>query len=162
VWVHHSNDSAGSFGSKTREWEMDFVARLEKDERPEADIAFRMVFTKARSRSSDNRADFEDANIALVVDRWESSTSTTDRKRHITPMAEKALEALMNVLATDAATKRDGRPAARAEDWKAECAIQGLIDPEKKDSARSLFSKYRRELIAANRIACHNDLVWPL
>jgi hypothetical protein len=36
----------------------------------------------------------------------------------------------------------------------------GLIDLAKPDSARTLFNKHRRELIAANRIACEGDWTW--
>jgi hypothetical protein len=44
--------------------------------------------------------------------------------------------------------------------WRDECCILGLIDKDKVDSARSLLSKYKRELIGCNLIACHNELVW--
>jgi hypothetical protein len=30
----------------------------------------------------------------------------------------------------------------------------------KKDSARTLFNKFRRELVAANRIACEEHFSW--
>ena len=37
----------------------------------------------------------------------------------------------------------------------------GLIDPEAKPhSARTLFAKYRRELVGAFRIGCEGDFSW--
>lgn len=57
----------------------------------------------------------------------------------------------------------NGRPAAERGAWMAEATTRGLIDPKAKtDSARALLSKYRRELIAANRIACNDELCWVL
>ena len=39
----------------------------------------------------------------------------------------------------------------------------GIIDrSDKPDSARSLFSKHRRELISADRIACNDTMAWVL
>ncbi len=38
---------------------------------------------------------------------------------------------------------------------------RGLIDPQAKpDSARALFSRAKRQLIACNQIACNGDLTW--
>jgi hypothetical protein len=36
----------------------------------------------------------------------------------------------------------------------------GLIEQEKPDAARSLFSRHKRELIVANRIACNHEHAW--
>jgi hypothetical protein len=47
-----------------------------------------------------------------------------------------------------------GYPAASLDEWRAECVACGLIDPElKRDSARTLFSKNKLQLITANWIA---------
>ena len=41
-----------------------------------------------------------------------------------------------------------------------ECIRLGLLDTVKPHSARTLFAKARRELVAHNLVACNNDLVW--
>ena len=39
--------------------------------------------------------------------------------------------------------------------------IRKVLDPDAKaHSSRTLFSKFRRELVAANRIACEEDFSW--
>ena len=72
----------------------------------------------------------------------------------------KFLEALQNVFASDATTTFQSWKAVTMAQWRAECKTLGLIDEEKPHTARSMMSKYRQELIAANMIACNNDLVW--
>jgi hypothetical protein len=79
------------------------------------------------------------------------------------PQTQKALEALINVLAGDQAVPLSGnRRAAHRDHWEAECALLGLLDMGKPVSARTLFNRFRRELVAANRIACEGDFSWLL
>ena len=52
IWMHHpGHDASRSFGTKTREWEMDVVLRLTKIEDRD-DGAFRAEFRKSRRRNS--------------------------------------------------------------------------------------------------------------
>ena len=46
VWFNHANDLGKSFGDKTREWEMDTVAKLSKVDGDAT--AIRLEFAKAR------------------------------------------------------------------------------------------------------------------
>jgi hypothetical protein len=56
-----------------------------------------------------------------------------------------------------------GYPTASLGEWRAECVACGLIDPElKRDSARTLFSKNKLQLIAANWIAANTEAAWIL
>jgi hypothetical protein len=73
MWVHHTgHDETHSYGTKTREWQLDTVILLEQVDRPDTDIAFLIKFLKARERTPDNRSDFEPASITLVNDQWSS------------------------------------------------------------------------------------------
>jgi hypothetical protein len=56
VWFNHANDLGKSFGDKTREWEMDTVAKLSKAEGDEA--AIRLEFSKARLRTPKTAGQF--------------------------------------------------------------------------------------------------------
>jgi hypothetical protein len=47
-------------------------------------------------------------------------------------------------------------------EWGAECVRLGLVDIDEPDSKRALISKYRRELIATEWIACNGDFVWSI
>jgi AAA domain len=163
VWIHHTgHDESRSYGDKTREWQMDAVVHFNPIERDDTDISFSMTFEKARERTPANRFDFQDVKIALVNDRWEHELSRAQRPDKISPQAARALDALRNVIAGDQVTPLPGgRRAAATTDWKAECVLLGLIDAEAKPhSARTLFAKYRRELVGAFRIGCEGDFSW--
>ena len=56
VWFNHANDLGKSFGDKTREWEMDTVAKLSKVEGDET--AIRLEFLKARLRTPKTAGQF--------------------------------------------------------------------------------------------------------
>lgn len=165
IWVHHAgHDSGKGYGDKSREWQMDTVAHLDVVEREDTDVSFTLSFKKARERTPANRLDFQDVTIALVNDRWEGNV---ERRRAdpqtVRPAVQKALEALTNVLASDqAVTLPCNRRAAHRDHWVAECVQRGLIDGGKPNSARTLMATFRRELVAANRIACEGEMQWLL
>jgi hypothetical protein len=56
IWFNHANDLGKSFGDKTREWEMDTVAKLSKVEGGET--AIRLEFIKARLRTPNTAGQF--------------------------------------------------------------------------------------------------------
>ena len=56
VWFNHANDLGKSFGDKTREWEMDTVAKLSKVDGDET--AIRLEFVKARLRTPKTASQF--------------------------------------------------------------------------------------------------------
>jgi hypothetical protein len=159
IWIHHTGHRDNrSYGTKTREWQMDTVAILEAAKRPDTDVSFKMSFTKARERAPANRNDFQDVEIALVDDRWEYRfLAQQDQKRatagKISPRTEGFLEALSSI-----ATNANG---VDDDAWKAECDRRGLIDlTGKPDSARALFSRHKHNLIEANLIASEGGSSW--
>jgi hypothetical protein len=163
LWIHHTgHDETRSYGDKSREWQMDTTVHLDEAKRSDTDVSFSMSFKKARERTPATRFDFQDVKIALVDDRWEHELTEASRPAAVSPQTTKALEALTNVVASGLVTPLPGaRRAAKADDWKAECILLGLIDAEAKPhSARTLFAKFRRELVAANRIGCEGELSW--
>jgi hypothetical protein len=98
--------------------------------------------------------------IALVDDKWMCGAGIK-RQCKPSPLGAKFLEALQDALASGAMTKYQNRKAVKVDVWKAECERRGLLDPRgKPDSARTLFNKHRRELIALNLIAGESELVW--
>jgi len=160
-WIHHTgHDESRSYGTKTREWQMDSVIHLETVERSGADVSFQLTFRKARERTPDTRADFVDVRIALVGDQWTVEGASTKRK--VSPLAKKFFGALRDATISDPPNKMFGCPAASIEDWRAECIGRGLIEKGKDHSARTLFHKYRRELIVADWIACNETMAWIL
>lgn len=72
VWFDHmGHNTEHIYGSKTKEWQIDVVAILKAVEAADADLSFRIEFTKARRREKANRADFEPVTVTLREDVWE-------------------------------------------------------------------------------------------
>jgi AAA domain len=156
LWVHHTgHDTSRQYGTKTREWEMDTYAQLDKIEQEGTDLSFLLSFRKARERRPDNREQFVDTRISLIGNRWLHVTEEDgSRKTKPSPEALKFLVCLRDV-ATDS--------VASIEGWRDQCTARGLIgQTNKPDSDRSLFSKYKRELITRNWIACDLTTAWIL
>jgi hypothetical protein len=163
IWMHHSNEENKSYGDKTREWSMDTVVQMEAAERPDTDVSFLLGFRKARERTPENRAAFANTKVALVNDRWESEpTERRARGKPPSPVGMKFFDALVNATTTSDAKKMLNCPTATIEHWRAECIKIGLLDKDKPKSASALFSKHRRELIAANKVACNETIAWTL
>jgi hypothetical protein len=158
VWIHHTgHDETRSYGTKTREWQMDTTIFLERVERLDTDVSFALTFDKARERTPETRADFADLQIALVDDVWTYSGATVTTKRNPSPTGQKFLEAFFNCVTV----MHNGRGCVTNEAWRAECVRLGLIDRgAKPDVARALFSRHRRELVACNLVACDDDWSW--
>jgi len=162
LWIHHTgHDESKGYGTKTREWQMDTVIALESVERAETDVSFQLTFKKAREWTPDTRTDFVDVRVALVNNRWVFETVTEASSCRPSPLGAQFLKALTNVIASDDVVIYRGERAARLDAWRRECVTLGILDPgAKPDSARSLLSKHRRELIQCRQIACHEDLTW--
>lgn len=162
LWVHHTgHDVTHGYGTKTREWQMDVVGHLEKLERTNTDVAFQFRFTKARDRTPENRSEFADVHIMLIDEVWEwkpAARVNVQTLKKISPVAAKFLEVLSDTI-SNADMKLNGYPATYLEHWRKRCIKRGLLDNDKPNSARSMFSKYRTALLAAERIEIDGELV---
>lgn len=164
LWLHHTgHDESRSYGDKTKEWQLDTVMHMEPIDREDADVSFALEFRKARERTPATRADFQRVRIAIVGDEWTVDVTAAVRPGHVSPIGQKFLQALHNALAGDTTAQRYGRRAVTLELWKAECFAIGILDRDKPpNQVRALWSKYRLELIAANRIACDDKMAWTI
>jgi hypothetical protein len=73
IWIHHTgHDTEHSYGTKTREWQMDTVMHLVRKDEPDdsENIKFTLVFKKAREKRPQTRADFRDTKITLANGAW--------------------------------------------------------------------------------------------
>jgi len=160
LWIHHTgHDSTHGYGTKTREWKVDTVLHLTEAKRADTDVSFTLEFHKARERTPETRRDFESVTIALVHDEWQGSVAA-EKHGKPAPLEAKFLEALQDAFTAGETTLFQSWQAIKLDRWRAECARRGLIDLAKPDSARTLFNRHRRALIAHNLIACNEDLVW--
>jgi hypothetical protein len=165
LWVHHTgHDASRSYGDKTKEWQLDTVMHMEAIDRDDTDVSFSLEFRKARERTPATRADFQTARIALVGDQWTVQAPAGAPPGRVSPLGLKFLTALHNAIGSDGAEQRNGRRSASLDLWRVECGALGLLEIEPGKPlpalARSLFSKHRRELIAANRIASDEARAW--
>jgi AAA domain len=160
LWVHHTghNKSRG-FGTSTREWQMDTVIHLDRIERADTDVSFQLKFSKARERTPTTRRDFTEAKIALVNDEWTWRPAEGKGLEKISPENHKFLDALRSAVKNSPNCENAGFPHIALEAWKNECVRWGLIDLDKKDTARALFSRNKLKLIAANYVSCTDTTV---
>lgn len=108
-WIHHTGgDKTKSYGTSTREWQMDTSALMEDIERPGSDVAFTLKFLKARERTPDNRGDFEPVVITLTKDEWSiEAGSVQAAKSVVLTRGERGwLADLTDLFATAGATRK--------------------------------------------------------
>jgi AAA domain len=163
LWIHHTgHDQSRGYGDKTREWQLDTVMHMEAIARTDSDVSFSLEFRKARERTPATRADFQTTRVALLGDQWTVEATGIVRPGHVSPLGQKFLTALQNALTADSAEERQGRRCVGLDLWRAGCVGAGLLEPGNPVPAptRAQFSKYRRELIAANRVACDERFAW--
>jgi hypothetical protein len=162
LWVHHTgHDESRGYGDKSREWQLDTVLHMAKAERLETDVAFTLEFRKARERTPATRDDFADIAVALIGDEWTFENATGQKRGNVSPLGVKFFDALTEAM-IDAGQRHNGRQATTIDAWRAACIRRGLIDDAKGHSARTLFAKHKRELIAANRVACTESIAWTV
>jgi hypothetical protein len=166
IWAHHTgHDEGHGYGTKTREWQLDTVALMEAVERPEADVAFQIKFTKARERTPNNRSDFEPAIITLADDIWASERGGNARTKR--PAKDRAFELLQDAIAREGKTPPASShippdTACVTEDlWRRYCAA-GCISKGSPDAARVAFNRAAEKLINSRRVGKWEIWVWPV
>jgi len=174
VLVHHSprSDDDRSSGSNALDGAADALIGCKRD------LATKIATVTVHRLKNGEEGDcwsFELRPIEIGVDRngdtirscyveimQEPERQVTAKAAHVSPLGMKFLNALHNALAGDDTVMHLGRRAVTLELWKAECCALGLLDRDKPGGDKSLWSKYRRELIAANRIACNERIAWTI
>lgn len=166
IWAHHTgHDESHGYGSKTREWQLDTVGLMETVERPDADIAFNIKFTKARERSPENRSDFDQAVITLAGDEW-----TSERGEHLrtkkTGAKDRALTLLIDqvvrhgVIPPASQYIPPNTPAITVGQWRKACELGCISDGDEK-AARRAFERAAKNLLERGMIGKHDLFVWP-
>src|SRR5262249_18297456 len=133
---------------------MDTVIHLMAIERADADICFQMEFRKARERTPANRADYQNATIVLVDDKWIGTVAEISRDK---PSPQEAcVAAAIDDLVKDGKTvqRPDGYWTVKQDDWESECLRRCLV--KSKDQFRSVRSR----LVSKKIIQCDGDWAW--
>jgi hypothetical protein len=163
LWIHHTgHNTSRSYGTKTREWQLDAVIVAEAIERADTDIAFSVQFTKARERTPENRQDFANIVIRLAQDRWTFETAdAAGPVGKLSPVCREWHRALLNALIVSAVPGRTTRTA-----WFAEAVRVGIADAlhpddthSMKERKRSKQRKYLGEMLSAKLIGVDGETV---
>jgi AAA domain len=171
LWVHHTgHEESRSYGTKTREWQLDTVILLKRIENSTADIEFMLEFTKSRERAPHNRTDFDSVNVTLANDRWDVRGAVRkSAAKPPSPLAQRFHAALLDALASYGTPRpqSSNRPSVKMNEWKDECRRLGLLDANPGDRRRqnsqaATFSNNRTHLVAAGWIACNGDFSWNM
>ena len=161
LWINHTgHDESRSYGTKTREWQLDVVMIAEEVDDPDADIALRLTFTKARQRRSETREDFETVVLRLKDDAWTSESAAPDRNRK---QGDYALELLRRAI--DEAGERVPGEAAKVRGvtlklWRGYCDTNELSLADSDDSRVRAFRRAVQKLRDAGCIRTKAGKVW--
>ena len=108
IWLHHSgHDASRSFGTKTREWEMDTVVKLTAD-----DQAIHMEFKKARLRTPENRDQFEPRSIVRDETGWRTIGGKGQPRRRPARATSKTFSAQSSTPMTGSRAQSRPRPVS--------------------------------------------------
>jgi hypothetical protein len=167
IWAHHTgHDESHGYGSKTREWQLDTVGLMETVERPEADLAFSIKFTKAREREPENRSDFDLAVVTLTNDAWGSEPGTLPR-RGKQQAKDRALTLLIDAVARHGTIPAaceyipPDTPAVTIGLWRNACQL-GCISEGDEKAVRRAFERSAKKLLTQGLIGKHGLFVWPV
>ena len=150
VWMHHTgHEENHSYGTKTREWQMDTVILMQKI--GDDQIDFNLKILKARTRTPENRRYFEKVSISLQGDQWACSAAVSGGAKKVSDTARKYHEALLNAIIVHGTPMQAvaNRPMSVTFDqWKNQLEFQGILDPvddkTSKNRYRANFSKYKK------------------
>ncbi len=168
LWIHHTgHDKTRSYGTKTREWQLNSVMVAEATDRDGADLAFSLRFTKNRERSPENRGDYDPVTITLSDNQWiVEGAAVKPQRKGPSPLGLKFYEALLDAVVVAPVKTTTARLGATNATWMSECTRRGIVDAASDEKAgnrnRALLSKYRRELVACDWVACNSDISWSI
>jgi hypothetical protein len=146
LWLHHTgHDNTRSYGTKTREWEMDTVIFAETltPDHPYFDLQFK----KARRKTPRNWRDFAPMRIELTEEGWQHEAPTAPalgRPNQSESIALMALESL-------------GGEATNHE-WEQAAYKGGISGSEKANTKRKAFCRARDVLVNSGAVTLKGGL----
>lgn len=172
IWFNHANDLGKSFGDKTREWEMDTVAKLAKVEGEEG--AFQLEFTKARLRVPATAAQFAPIIVRPGANWTFSPAAKSEGGNAKGPsMAWIIRTEFMTAYdrLADSVKKtpgQNGKPVAKVAGIAitAELKTRGFLPLDEKGSithpGRQMLATAKAQLLKARRIVENDTLIWRI
>ncbi len=161
LWINHTgHDESRSYGTKTRECQLDVVMIAEEVEDPDADIALRLTFTKARQRRPETREDFETSVLRLKDDVWTSEVAVPERSRkqgdYALVLLRRAIEEAGDKVPGEAANVR----GVSLKLWRGYCDTNELSVADSDDSRERAFRRAVQKLRDAGCVRTKAGKVW--
>jgi hypothetical protein len=171
VWLHHTgHDTTRSYGTKSREWELDTVLALTPA--TEDGSAVLADFTKARLRTPSNRDQFKACSLTRGPDGWIAEEATISRKAtgktsevaHVRKAIVDAYDHLADGIASSAGF--NGKPVRKvsAEAIRERVKDRGFLDTGANgaltSTARSTFARAKASLLGEQRLLEDGGLLW--
>jgi len=166
AWFHHTGHNEGhSYGTKTREWQLDVCILMERVAEDERDLTFTLKFTKARGRRPENRADFENTTIGLRNNKW-VVTQAGKKKDKVPESARIAFDLLRRAIneAGELPPVGDhvqaGVRGVRVSMWLKYCETGSICKSDSPDAFRMAFKRSAEKLQALGLMQVWADWVW--
>jgi hypothetical protein len=168
IWMHHTgHDASKSFGTKTREWEMDTVIRLTKEEDGDSLV---LDFTKARLRKPETKEQFEAKTISLGPSgwTWNGAGARKHQKQTHHERLRSAILIFYDQLA-DGVEPSSGFDGAlvrkiKTNDLRDKLKTRGYLDSVDAGgltaTARSQFARAKADLLATQSLVENGGLIW--
>jgi hypothetical protein len=169
VWLNHTgHNSDRSYGTKTKEWEMDTVIGLSKEETDAA--AVRLEFRKARLRTPETADQFKTLSIRFVNNEWISEGAAPIKKAKQTEVEAisvailAAYERLADGVEFVAGLNGAKVSKVNVDALRAEVKSRGFLDSNEKgqltSTSRSNFRRAKAALISAGKLIESDGLIW--
>jgi hypothetical protein len=165
AWFHHTGHNEGhSYGTSTRQWQMDTCILLERVSDVE-ELTFTIRFTKARARRPENYADFEDTTIGLRSNKWQITQA--GKKKDKVPESAKIAYDLLKKAINEAGelpsvgdNVQAGVRGVRVSMWRKYCETGAITHGESEDALRKAFGRAADKLQALKLIQVWAGWVW--
>jgi hypothetical protein len=168
IWLHHTgHDASKGFGTKTREWEMDTVVRLNFADENRNTIA--LEFTKARLRTPATADEFKPLVISLEASGWTTSAlaraGAGSRRSSEVARVKSAIVAVYNQHGVSRAGA-DGKIVQKinVNALRDEVRNRGWLDVKDTggltDAARKTFFSAKGDLLSGGLYIEEGDMFW--
>jgi hypothetical protein len=170
IWFHHTgHDESHSYGTKTREWEMESVMLMKRvPVDTGVDLAFGIEFTKARNRGPENFTQFAPMTLMLQNDQWDAvglaKGGTSAKLENLTGRPKEALSVLRRLIqsagqhAPPDAPDTAGDLGTSLATWREE--YYRTMPDMKPDTRLKAFQRAAEKLQESEIIGIFDDFVW--
>jgi AAA domain len=166
MWMNHANDVGKSFGTKTREWEMDTVlslASIPGEDGAPSPMQMKLEFRKMCLRTAENMNQFKSLIIDLETFK---GTEATDNGRELTDIQIFCSEIMEAYRRMAIGQGWNGINTVKVPmDWlREEVKKRGFLETNDNgglsSTGRSTFHRAKAQLIRKHKLVENDGLIW--